>query len=152
MWAGKPPGWSKKSIWSFIVIFRGYDVRKPRVFKDELLRQVAIWEYQEGKTKEWIAERVRTQTSEACDRHTVDKMLKLARERGLVHIDFPDIEPPEIKLARRVKAAFPHLQKVIVLPNREGETYQKLLARWGEAAANYFEELLKEALRRGVIL
>ncbi len=119
-------------------------MRKRREFDDGLVQQVAKWFYEKNTDKTQIAAKVVAKTREACDRHTVNKILKLARDRGLVHIDFPEIVPPEIKLARRVKTAFPHLQKVIVLPNREGETYEELLVRWAEAAANYFEELLKE--------
>jgi DNA-binding transcriptional regulator LsrR (DeoR family) len=69
-------------------------------------------------------------------------MINEARVRGIVRIDYPAV--CENVLEQRLCEAYPHLQKVIVVPDEDGFSYSDFLTRWGFEAAKYFQELLNE--------
>jgi DNA-binding transcriptional regulator LsrR (DeoR family) len=119
-------------------------VPRQELYPLERLRQIAKWFYDEGRTLEFIRDRLEVETGKGPDPRTLRKMLKQARARDVVRIEFPQPRP-ENRLEQRIRSAFPHLQKVIAVPVIEDERYRDLVARWGIEAARYFDELVLES-------
>ncbi len=117
---------------------------KQELYPIDRLRQIARWFYDEGRKLEYIRDRLEIETGKGPDVRTLRKMLNQARARGVVRIEFPESRE-ESELEHRVRVRFPHLQKVIAIPEIEGEKYKDLVARWGLEAANYFDELVLES-------
>ena len=113
---------------------------KREVFEIEQLRKVARWFYDEGVEKKVIRQRLEIETGRKVEIRRVTVMLKQARDRGVVRIDYPPVL--ENQLENQLKDRFPHLQKVIVVPDED--EYGDLLTRWGQEAARYFEQLVGE--------
>jgi DNA-binding transcriptional regulator LsrR (DeoR family) len=114
---------------------------EPELYKSELLRRVAKWLYDEGLEITEIRDRLRIEIGRPkLDTRTVKKMLKLARSSGVVRIEYPPVL--ENQMESQLREIHPHLQKVIVMP--DADEYDDLLARWGDEAARYFEQLVGE--------
>lgn len=112
------------------------------------LRQVAKWFYQDGHSKTTILKWLREKRSEKLGVRVVPKMLKEAREQGIVTIGFPEELSQERRLELDLENKF-DLDKVFVVPLRENEEYTDLLTRWGAIAAEYLDELFSEYSSEG---
>jgi len=106
-------------------------VSKPELFDIAELRQVAKWYYADHVPKKEIAKRLHN-----IEIRGVTRRLKQARERGIVRIEIP--ETVECGEEHELRQQFPHLRKIITVPNAE---YPELFNLWGVEAARYFEEL-----------
>lgn len=124
---------------------RSQHVVDPRFFEEANLRRVAKWFYVEELTKRFIRERLQEESGQRVEIRNIDTMLLKARRQGIVVIDFPEKHSPQRLLEDQLKDKFDHLQRVIVIPTKDGQKYSELLMRWGEAAAEYFEELVSES-------
>lgn len=80
------------------------------MYKDELLSKIAYLYYIENKTQAEIAKEL------AIYRTTVSRLLKQAREQGIVKIEINDFDPEIIELERGLKQRF-KLKEVLVTPS-----------------------------------
>ncbi len=75
------------------------------------------------------------------NRNKIAEMEKEARERGIITFSYPTAIEEIEKLQEDLRSML-GLERVIVVENKPKEPYSSLLARWGLAAARYFEGLV----------
>jgi len=115
-------------------------VPRPKETLDKnLMLQAARLFYQDDLTKEEIRQRLNLH-----DRRKVTSLLRQAKKDRVVRIYIDDVKS-ENSLEQKIRAKYPHLNEVIIVPGEPVTTadqYSGLLKRWGAIAADYFDRIL----------
>lgn len=104
--------------------------------KRALLAKVAYLYYVKNQTQATIAKELDLY------RTTISRLLKQARETGVVTIQINDFNADLFQLETTLKTTF-DLREVVVVPNFEGETVAQKDQRLAAAAAQYLKQIIR---------
>jgi len=117
----------------------------------DVMRQIVKWRFEEGKSNPEIARLLHGQgrlDNPKNVRHVawaLAESVKWLLRKDQRLLTNADSEEPLEGLRKQLRARFPHLREIRILPFEAD--YPKLMRQWGKAAAAYLDELIEE---RGV--